>query len=206
MPTRREQKLDLKRREILKSAASAFKRKGYHRTTMSDISRQLLMTQGSLYYYFKSKAEILYACHQYSLNLLLLGLRRIGASSDPPPEKLRALITHHVTVITDELEGSAIHLDFQALPPKRLNQVVKKRDQYEEGVRRLIQEGISQGFFTPVDPKIAAFALLGALNWMAKWFSPEGPQNSAQIGQAFAELFLRALDMDTSRSQSPPPV
>src|SRR3982750_1119781 len=57
--------------DILKSAAKAFRRLGYHGATVENIATALRMKKGNLYYYFKNKEEILFACHQYSLDCLL---------------------------------------------------------------------------------------------------------------------------------------
>src|SRR5689334_988624 len=57
--------------EILKSAAAAFRRLGYHGATVEQIAAALHMKKGNLYYYFKNKEEILFACHQYSLDRLM---------------------------------------------------------------------------------------------------------------------------------------
>ena len=54
--------------EILKSAADAFRRLGYHGATVEQIAAALHMKKGNLYYYFQNKEEILFACHQYSLD------------------------------------------------------------------------------------------------------------------------------------------
>ena len=62
--------------EILRSAAAAFRRRGYHGASVDQIARALHMTKGNLYYYFESKEEILYFCHDYSLDILLDLLRR----------------------------------------------------------------------------------------------------------------------------------
>ena len=51
--------------DILKSAAKAFRRLGYHGATVEQIAAALHMKKGNLYYYFKNKEEILFACHQY---------------------------------------------------------------------------------------------------------------------------------------------
>src|SRR5438132_11311814 len=61
--------------DILTSAAKAFRKLGYHGATVEQIAAALHMKKGNLYYYFKNKEEILFACHQYSLDRLtqLLG-------------------------------------------------------------------------------------------------------------------------------------
>ena len=193
MNSRRRLKTEQKKIEILQSAAEAFRRNGYTATTMADISEKLLMTKGNLYYYFKNKEEILYFCQDYSLNLLLELMEQVQQSDDPPEEKLRRLIISHLSIILDELKASAMHADFQMLSPKLLRKVVEKRDRFERSVRQIIQEGSDQGRFVQCDPKLVTFAILGAINWAVKWFSPEGPLSAEEIGEQFADYFIRGL-------------
>jgi AcrR family transcriptional regulator len=193
MKSKRRLKVERKKLEILQSAAEAFKRSGFLAATMEDISSRLLMTKGSLYYYFKNKEEILYFCQDYSISLMLEMLAEVEKSDDRPDEKLRRVIIGQVSIILDELKASAMHADFQMLSPRLLKKVIGKRDQYERGVRRIIQEGMTQGIFLPGDAKLVAFAILGAINWTVKWFSPNGPMTAEDIGKSFAEFFLRGL-------------
>src|SRR5437763_16629907 len=85
--------------DILKSAAKAFRRLGYHGATVESIAAALRMKKGNLYYYFKNKEEILFACHQYSLDRLLQMLDEVKHSGCPPAQKLRALIVATVHTI-----------------------------------------------------------------------------------------------------------
>src|SRR5919206_498788 len=82
--------------EILKSAAAAFRKLGYHGATVEQIASALRMKKGNLYYYFRNKEEILFACHQYSLDQLLGLLEEIELSQAPPEAKLRRLIVAFV--------------------------------------------------------------------------------------------------------------
>src|SRR5919206_800086 len=72
--------------EILKSAAAAFRRLGYHGATVEQIAAALHMKKGNLYYYFKNKEEILFACHQYSLDRLMQLLEEADRSGLPPDQ------------------------------------------------------------------------------------------------------------------------
>jgi AcrR family transcriptional regulator len=96
--------------EILKSAAVAFRRLGYHGATVEKIAALLHMKKGNLYYYFHNKEEILFACHQYSLDRLLAQLEEVEQSGLAPDEKLRQLIGFFVHTILDELHGTALFL------------------------------------------------------------------------------------------------
>src|ERR1700738_1813216 len=87
------------RGDILKSAAAAFRRLGYHGATVEQIAAALHMKKGNLYYYFKNKEEILFACHQYSLDRLMELLAAIEQRDVTPDEKLHQLIVAFVHTI-----------------------------------------------------------------------------------------------------------
>jgi AcrR family transcriptional regulator len=179
--------------EILQAAAAAFRRRGYHGASVEEIARALRMTKGSLYYYFKNKQEILYFCHDYSLDILLDLLSRVEAEGRAPDQRLRQLVVAFVHMIIDELKGTALTMDLQALPPGLLRKVIAKRDRFDRGVRRIIREGMDAGIFAPGDPKLLAFAILGAVNWITRWFDPRGAATSQEIGEAFADYLLAGL-------------
>ncbi len=124
-----------RRIEILKSAAAAFRRRGYHGASVDEIASALEMTKGNLYYYFKNKEEILFACHEYSLDKLLALMAAVLAESTSPEAKLRRLMLAFVHLILDDLHGTALTLDPEALSPPLLKRVIAKRDQFDHGIR-----------------------------------------------------------------------
>lgn len=179
-----------RRVEILKSAAAAFRRRGYHGASVDEIASALEMTKGNLYYYFRNKEDILYACHEYSLDILLQLLREVRDEPAPADQKLRKLILAFVHLTLDELQGTALTLDPDALSPPLFAKVVAKRDEFDRGLRAIITQGMDQGLFTRGDPKMIEFAVMGAVNWITKWFDPEGPMTSQEIGEAFADYLV----------------
>jgi AcrR family transcriptional regulator len=185
-----------RRIEILKSAAAAFRRRGYHGASVDEIASALEMTKGNLYYYFRNKEEILYACHDYSLDVLLALMAEVQADTSRPDEKLRRLILAFIHMMLDELQGTALTLDLQALSPALLKRIIVKRDQFDRGMREIIQQGINHGLFRPGDPKMIGFAIMGAVNWITKWFDPAGPMSSEAIGQRFADYLVGGLLRD----------
>jgi AcrR family transcriptional regulator len=183
-----------RRVEILRAAAVCFRRRGYHGASVEQIAQELGMRKGNLYYYFRDKEEILYFCHDYSLDLLLELLKTVRREGGAPPERLRRLIEAFVHMILDELHGTALTLDFQALSLPLLTKVIKKRDRFDRGVREILREGMSRGQFVAGDPKLLTFAVLGAVNWITRWFDPSGPATSTEIGQVFADYLIRGLE------------
>ena len=60
-------------------------------------------------------------------------------------------------------------------------------------MRAIIQQGMDEGLFAKGDPKMIEFAIMGAVNWISKWFDPAGPMTSHQIGEAFADYLVGQL-------------
>jgi AcrR family transcriptional regulator len=179
--------------EILKSAAAAFRRLGYHGATVEEIAAALHMKKGNLYYYFRNKEEILFACHQYSLERLLGALAEVEQSGLTPDEKIRRLIVTFVHMVLDELHGTALGLDLEALSPAHLKIVVVGRDRFDHGLRRILDEGIGNGAFRAADAKLLSFAMLGAVNWIPRWYNPDGPASSQEIADRFADYLIAGL-------------
>lgn len=181
--------------EILRSAVAAFRRRGFHGASMDQIARALGMQKGNLYYYFKSKEAILFFCHDYSLDILLQRLREVEREKARPAVKLRQLILAFIHMILDDLHGTALTMDLQALSKPHFRKVVAKRDRFDRGMRAVIQDGIRKGVFRAGDPKLYTFAILGAANWIARWYDPKGEAGSDQIAESFADFLVGGLEL-----------
>ena len=177
----------------MKAAAAAFRRLGYHGATVEQIAQVLRMKKGNLYYYFRNKEDILFACHQYSLDQLIAILEAVEQSDLQPDVKLRCLIVAFVHTILDELHGGALLLALEALSPSHLATVVARRDRFDRGIRQVLHEGIAAGLFAAGDPKLLSFAMLGAVNWIPRWYDPDGPSSSEEIAERFADYLIAGL-------------
>jgi len=93
----------------------------------------------------------------------------------------------------DELQGTALTLELHALSPALMARVIAKRDRFDHGLRAIIQQGITEGVFRDGDPKMIGFAIMGAVNWITKWFDPAGPATSDEIAAAFADYLVGGL-------------
>lgn len=182
-----------RRAEILRRAAAVFREKGFHGAGMREIAAGLGMAPGALYYYFKSKEDLLYACQDISLTRLIEHATEVLARQEPADVLLHALIAAHLDLTLDELGGSAAHVEFHALPEEKLRAIVAKRDEYEGLIRTLMRRGIRAGTFRKVDVKLTTLALLGALNWSVVWFNPEGRWSPPDLVRGFADVFVDGL-------------
>jgi len=190
---RRARRADARRLEILRAAAKTFRKLGFASAGMREIAEEADLSPGNLYHYFKGKDEILYFCQDRSLDLLIEALGSARASREPMAGQLRRVIEAHVLCLLDALEGSAAHLEVDALPDRLRARIIGKRDRYEQGVRRLIASGMRRGEFEAGDPKLVTRAILGALNWTARWFRPEGPRSAAAVAEGLGEYLVRGL-------------
>ena len=115
----------------------------------------------------------------------------------PLPARLTDLAKAHILCLVDEVEGSAAHLEVDALPPRLRSQIVAKRDRYERGVRALIAAGMRAGALRPTDATIATRAFLGTLNWTAYWFRPDGPHSAQHVADVVAQCAVAGLMTNT---------
>ena len=185
-----------RKREILEAASRVFRARGLHAAGMRDIAAELGMAVGNLYYYFRDKEELLAFVQESALSRLLDMAARVRELELPVDQKLQLLLEEHVVGLNDPEEGtpgSLAHLEIEALGEERRSAVLARRDEYEQIVRSLIEEGMARGMFRPGDPKVASLALLGSVNWTVKWFRPAGGKSAREIGRQIAEMMVRGL-------------
>jgi AcrR family transcriptional regulator len=184
-----ERSKQARRLEILDGALTAIRDRGLKGAGMREIARAAGLSTGNLYYYFRNKEELVYACQDRALDQLLevlaMAKGRPGAA-----ETLGALIEGHLQVVM--AGGASLHLDVDDLPRPLFKKIVQKRDRYERGVRELLAEAQRDGEVRAGDTKLQAFGLLGALNWVARWYRP-GQGDEPEIIHSFKEQLLRGL-------------
>jgi AcrR family transcriptional regulator len=167
---------------------------GFAAAGMRDIAVAADLSPANLYHYFSGKDEILHACQTLTLDRLQGAADAAARSKAPTPERLRALAADHVLCVIDQIQGSAVHFELDALPGRLRAAVVARRDHYERAVRALVAAGIRRGELAPADPAVATRAFLGALNWTVQWFRPDGALPGAAIASMIAEYAVAGLE------------
>src|SRR4029077_11242709 len=188
-----QRKNDARRLEILRAAARVFRRLGVSTTGMREIAEEADLSPGNLYYYFSGKDEILLFCQERTLERLGAAVKAARGVPGSWAGRLRSVLSGHVHCMLDELEGSTAHLEVEALPETLRAGVVRKRDAYERAVRALVAEGVKAGEFAPADPALVTRAMLGAVNWTARWYRHDGAQSVAEIADSLSDYLVRGL-------------
>jgi AcrR family transcriptional regulator len=188
-----QRKNEARRVSILRAAARVFRRLGVSATGMREIAEEADLSPGNLYYYFSGKDEILLYCQERTLERLAASVKAARAIPSSWAGRLRSVLSGHVHCMLDELEGATAHLEVEALPEAMRAGVVQKRDAYERAVRALVAEGVKTGEFAAADPALVTRAMLGAVNWTARWYRRDGAQSAGQIADSLSDYLVRGL-------------
>lgn len=194
MSSFKERKIAKKKEEILRSAAAIFAEKGYHGTTMEEVAAKLLMTKGSMYYYFKNKDALLFHCHQMIMEKSIGKMEEVLNSTLTWTEKLKNAIKAHVQLATSE-KSMFMVMDKpnQHFTDEYLQEILASRTKYAQYFDQILLEGIRSKEFQNVDVKMVRMIILGALNWIQEWYSPEGEKSGEEISEAFSAYLLKIV-------------
>jgi TetR/AcrR family transcriptional regulator len=199
VPSRAEQS-DTKRKAIIREAARVFNRRGSHGTTLDDVAERLGVSKTALYRYVNNKNDLLRACHEEAMEIANENLDIGERTGRTGLEKIQIAMTGYLRTMISDLGVPVLLLEENALEAQSAIRVVKQRDAFEKRLRRLVQEGIADGSVVMTDPKLAVFMLLGAVHWVTKWYSPDGPWTAEDASSALIELATRGLAAKPPRS------
>jgi TetR/AcrR family transcriptional regulator len=199
VPSRSMQR-ELKREALLRAAVSAFNRQGFNQTSLEEIAHKLGVTKAALYYYFPTKNALLAACFDRAMDMARDSLATAKREGRNGRQKLILMFRRYLETMTSELSESLLLTEEHALTPRERNKLIEQRDAFEAELRNLVREGIGDGSIVDCDPKLTIFLMLGAINWVPKWFTPKGPWSNAQVAKGITEMLDRMLSTSPAAS------
>ncbi len=181
------------RQEILRTAARLFQQQGYDGTSMNDIAATLNLSKGGLYHHFQSKDEILFDLMNQAMDITEERVIKVARGISDPEERLRAVIRLHIGVVLSQNDWEItvmLHENHPLAPALRKRINGRKKD-YIHFVENLVAEvqGKRRSLST-VNPRAAAFALLGMINWIYQWYKPQGALQEEQLSREYTEIFF----------------
>lgn len=182
-----------KREAVLRMAAQVFNEKGYLAATLDEVAERLNVTKPTLYYYVKSKDEILYECVRIGLTMLQDAIIEVGASGGSAMDKLIAAMQKYTEIVTMDFGMCLIRVGEAPLPPESQRKLRRIKADIDLEFRELIRLGIKEGSIAQCDPKLAAFTLAGALSWIGRWYRPGGEWTPDDIARQCIALLCNGL-------------
>jgi AcrR family transcriptional regulator len=189
----RARQRERKRDAVILAAAQAFKERGYHNTSLDDIAALLNVTKPTIYHYVSNKEQILFECFRTGLDQIRGAFEETRGSSATGRERLTAVIRRYVEAITSAFGWCMVRAEDQDLSPAMSRQIKLLKSEIDQGIRRLLREGIADGSIRDCDVRMTAFALAGALNWITHWYRSDAPLGPEQIADRFIDTFVDGL-------------
>lgn len=178
-------------------ALRLFAEKGYHGTALSEVASALGIRTPSLYNHIDSKQELLAEVLATTSRGVLDDFEEVTRVEAPVAARLAAAVRVYARRhATNRNEALVVNADFSALEEPVRSEVLKLRRRHEEGIRKLIVEGVREGVFETAQPFVASFGVLEMCVGIARWFSDGGALSPDHIADIHAELALRMVGLD----------
>ena len=188
---------EAKQSAILSRAAKLFNTKGARATTLSDVANKLGLTKTSLYYYVKTKGDLIFQCYDASMKHALWSLDEIEQETDDPLERTLRFMQSRIDSILQALQGNADYyaapLELASLKPQHRDALTAEYLEMFKRVRAYIREGIEAGSIRPCHSTTTTRALIGALDWSFYWLYEIPREEAEKASAAVADICANGL-------------
>ncbi|MFC5676008.1 TetR/AcrR family transcriptional regulator [Aeromicrobium endophyticum] len=193
--------------EVLEHATRLFAERGFSGTSLQDIATSMGLKRPALYYYFKSKDELLDRLIVEGVNGPAHELAAIAKRSDlGPAERLHAITRQNVKWVLTHTDLFLLLVKSESeLSPASAKKFNAGRRDAADMVAAVIEEGVAAGELRPVNTRVAALSVFGISNWTAWWFQPGGDSIDSVADQV-ADMALASLqqsDLAERQAMSP---
>jgi AcrR family transcriptional regulator len=179
--------------ELIDTAARIFAAHGFKSTTIQDIAREMNMTGAAVYYYIKSKDDLLYEIWRRAGSKLQISVDKIINLDVNPEQKIRMFFQNHLRlIIQDKPIFEVLILERSRLPSKGKDALERDERRYQETLSEIIKS-LPADKMAIAEPKILAFGILATLNGVIRWYSPEDRLSLDEIADIYFEAFMRGI-------------
>ena len=188
-----ETRFELQRHRILKAAATCFNQKGFSGTSLKDVARHLGLTDAALYYYVRNKEELVYQCYLRGAELGREAMDRARAEGADGFEQALLYIRYHVEIMVGERGPVAIMSEIPSLKEIHREEILQISRKHSSEFEKILTLGIEDGSIGKCNVRMTGNAIMGAINWIPKWYRPNGELSAGANAERFADMFVRAL-------------
>jgi AcrR family transcriptional regulator len=193
-PAQKEAERAAKRDAVLRAAVRMFNERGFHATSLDDVAASLGISKRTIYHYLANKDQVLLECITIGLQQLLEAADQARSEPGNGRHRLTRFLRRYAEVNMDDFGRCVIRTGAEALSPESMPRYRELKRQIDSALRAMIEQAVADGSIAPVDVKMAAFAMAGALNWPARWHDPEGELPAAAIAQMLVDILARGFD------------
>jgi TetR/AcrR family transcriptional regulator len=188
--TQREQK----RRALLYEAARLINARGAGSVSLEDVGSGLNISKAAVYYYFRSKQDLLFECYSMSFDVWEAALDEAQASGRTGAQKVEIFVRRYLAGGLDELRPIILVREQETLQATLHQKVERRRRTLRNRLRALIAEGIQDGSLRTMDPKVATTIIGASISWLLRTYRSGGGLNQrAFISEALNLLLLGML-------------
>jgi len=183
------------RDRVFEVAAEVFHRKGYDNTSMSDVATAAGLTKAGLYHHVASKESLLYTVLDSGLDMTDSHVVKPLEGITDPLDRLKTMIDLHLRLVLEErnLEVTGLLHECKTLSINDRGRINRRKKEYVRMTAKLIADVTRKYRVKDVNPKLAAFALLGMLNWTYQWYTASGSNSREEIVKHFQRIFLQGI-------------
>jgi AcrR family transcriptional regulator len=183
--------------QIFEVACRLFAQKGFDGVSMRDIAQECGVSKATLYHYFPDKDSLLRPLALGMTKSLYLHVAGHDDPARPATERLRSFVAETARFFERyRWAWIAASTTFWSDPKIRARRErVGWRDRYEQLVRDILQAGIDAGEIRALDVPVAGRMILGAVNWMPRWYDPKGPLPAPEIALRFCGMMLEGIGL-----------
>jgi AcrR family transcriptional regulator len=188
---RRERRWESRRDLIVRAAAEVFAEMGLERATLDAVGDRVGLSKASLYYYVKSKEELLGHVIAHVLATqeeAMAALIRDGMTAE---ERLRAFCLGHLqSLFADPAGQIAARVALSDIKDEPVRAPLRA---YMARLEAILADGVADGVFRPADSRIVRYSLFSALNAVTLWYTPGGPLTLEEVGDQICDLIIAGL-------------
>lgn len=183
----------VKRTAVLEAAVRSFNDKGFAATSLDNVATALGISKPTIYHYFADKDEILFECVRRGLAEIRDAAEGAEARGGSGASRLHALLRDYGRVMTQPWGMCVTRTADAELSETSREKFRALKREIDATIRSTIEDGIADGSLAEMQPRAMAFAAAGALNWIGRWYDPDGSLSGEEASAAIVDVLFQGV-------------